>query len=196
MAYTIEELQKSIDELSERVRQARIEKGLPPEPPEDFIEPPLSIILAEQLKPFLPIWTQYTSIIASGRFIPIDMSKLDRFREPAELLKKAKGRDCATMAVSVIGAMKTMEKVNETIAENTTDELDSSEIMRRLHGFIRLFNVSDPWDDAYDCLSDVRYDAQVNPIKAEYNRLKSDEEYFEYKLAKARAHYESIKHLI
>lgn len=196
MSYTIEELKERLADLTERNRQERIERGLPPESPEDFVEIPISIILAEQIQPLFPIITKYASIIAAGSFIKFDTSMLERFQEPLELLRMSKGRDCSTMGSSARASISIMDEVNEAVVDEMVHTIDSDDVMRRLHGLLRLFKMSDPWDDAYDCLLDAVFDKQVAPIKAEYERLKSDDVYYQAELSKVRQEFESIKHLI
>jgi hypothetical protein len=183
----IEELREQVKLLTEETRLDRISRGLPPEEPDDFVELPLSMVLAERLKQFMPIAIQYTKVVSSGEFPKVDTSRFETYVEYARLLNKSKGYNCRLISSGVLAFIKEMDRINNV----TCDEEENEDILRDLHFFITSLIDNDPWDDTHDYLNGKRID-----VREEYRSLVNNEALFNLELKKAQDHYESIKHLI
>lgn len=188
-----DDLRKSLEEIKERTRQARMERGQLPEPPKDFVSVPLSIALAERLKPFKGIAAKYAGIIAEGRLIQVDMSKFEGFRKDIALLDMSVGFHCGMVGAGCRIVLSMMETINSAIEAGATEP--DTDMIRRLHFALSLIRKS-PSDDAYDYKSDISAPEQNRIVHAEVERLKADPITFEAELAAAWAHYETIKHEI
>ncbi|NQX61814.1 hypothetical protein [Paenibacillus qinlingensis] len=196
MTETLDDIRKRTEELRERLTKARLENGQSAEPPEDFVPLPLSIILAERLKPFEPIAIKYAGIIAEGRLISIDMSKLVEYRKTAELLRMSVGFETGLYAGMVNRILRQMDEVNSAIESGNIEAIHVGEVLRLLHFSIKMMRGHDPIDDAYNSTINVSYSNQITLAEAEIERLKADTEAFEAELTAAWAHYETIKHEI
>jgi hypothetical protein len=188
-----DDLRKSLAEIKERTRQARLERGQLPEAPEDFLSVPLSIALAERLTPFKGIAAKYAGIIAEGRLIPVDTSKFESFRKDIALLDMSIGFHCGVIASGCGIVLSMMETINSAIEAGATEP--DTDMIRRLHFALSLMRKS-PSDDAYDYKSDVSAPEQNRIVHAEVERLKANPIALEAELAAAWAHYETIKHEI
>ncbi|GGA06415.1 hypothetical protein GCM10008018_60340 [Paenibacillus marchantiophytorum] len=178
MMETIEEIRFITAELGERVRQIRTERGQLPEPPDDFVSVPLSIVLTERLKPFEQIAIKYAGIIAEGHLISIDMSKLVEYRKTAALLYMSVGFETGMYASMVDMILREMDRVNSALESGNTDDTHAGEVLRFLHFAIEMMR-------GHSSVAD-----------AESKRLKEDAEVLETELSAAWAHYETIKHEI
>lgn len=195
-----ENLQEKIEEYAEQLRADRIARGLPPEPPEDFVSLPLGIILAERLKPFLRIAAQYASVIAVGRLVRVDTSKLEDYRETAKLAGMCCGFSVSLIAACVTDFLRMMDKVNSAIDEGRESDIETEDVLRDLH-FDLEWMQKDPWYDArhpHESISASQFDyyGYEKKIRAEVERLKSDPEALQAELDAAWRHYRAIEHLI
>ena len=173
----MEELRSSLAELSEQVRAERLERGLPAEPPPDFVGIPLSIALIRRLEPFQRIAVKYLAILAEGTIHRVDTNKLVQYREYAEVLSKSIGTFCGFIGGSTLALFTLMDEV--------TEEEDIDRAVHRggiFAGWTRRDTESDIYEDQTD--------------RAEIDRLCSDEEAFQAAYVAARAQYDEIKHLI
>ncbi|MDR6883560.1 hypothetical protein [Bacillus sp. 3255] len=196
MAETLDDLIKRIAEINERIRHVRMERGQLPEPPEDFLPVKLSVILAERLKPFEPIAIKYAGIIAEGRLIPIDTSKLAEYRKTAGLMYMSVGFEARLYASMVNMILRQMDDVNSALESGNEDEIHAGEVLRRLHFAIKMLRKCAPIDDAYNSAINGSYSDQIAPVEAEIERLKADTDALEAEIDAAWAHYETIKHEI
>lgn len=137
---TNDEIRLDIAGLTERLRQIRIEKGLPPDPPEreDFVEIPLSLALVERLQPFRAIAVRYASILAAGHVARIDTDKLAEYAEMARLLDFSKGFWCRLHGSGANGVLSVMKRLNALIDAGRTEEIDTNGAMRGVHFCIEL----------------------------------------------------------
>lgn len=199
MSYTIDELNKMIDELEPRleaIRQERIAKGLPPELPDNFVPIPLSNVLVKQIQAsFLPIAAKYASVITSGKFIKVDTDSLAKYREIGELLCMSLGFWCRHTGCGVKDMFRIMDEINRHVDDGATNVIDLSDLMVRIHFDLKCMKDSVDHDyvvDKSNVSSSVQYFAMLDKIKA----LEADQSAYVEELTKARSHYESIKHLI
>ncbi|MNV42229.1 hypothetical protein D3C71_1338980 [compost metagenome] len=169
---TNDQLRTSLADLTERLRQIRIEKGLPPDAPkrERFVDIPLSLALVERLERFEVIAIKYTSLMAQGHAQKIDVSKLEEYAEAAKLLDRSKGFFFSIVGLGVRGVLDKMQHVNKSLEEDP-DSLDTNDCMRRLHWAIELLR--DRNDGTRQDTYDYRNEHGVNP-KVEAERLLSD----------------------
>ncbi|MDU7472099.1 MAG: hypothetical protein E7L01_01880 [Paenibacillus macerans] len=132
---TNDEIRLDIAGLTERLRQIRIEKGLPPDPPEreDFVEIPLSLALVERLQPFRAIAVRYASILAAGQVARIDMDKLAEYAEMARVLNRSVGFFCSLHALGANGVLAAMKRINALIDAGRSDEINTNKEMRGVH---------------------------------------------------------------
>ncbi|MHA2853413.1 hypothetical protein ACXZ7E_05480 [Paenibacillus lautus] len=188
---TNEELRDSIAELTERLRQARIERrierGVPEEAPEDFVEETLSFALYNRLLPFKKIAVKYASIIAEGGAPTVDLSKLEEYRQIAALLCKSKIDEVRWFAVGLSEILMHMKRVNDAVSSREYD----GPTMHDLSSISLAIRFADMGNVYHDYRSTETYLARKQRIAAEIERMDFDKEY-----AEAMAHYESIKHLL
>ncbi|MGF7033748.1 hypothetical protein J2T17_004696 [Paenibacillus mucilaginosus] len=179
MGRTLEDLKADIALFNEELRQDRIERGLPSERPADFVGIPLSIVIADRLKPFLPIAVRYAAILAEGTLYRMDPTKLEGYRRDAELLCKSTGLWSGFVGGGYRAILQVIDKVNEADQELPADAL------RQLHYNIELAR------------GNARSDADGSKeVLAEVERLMNDPAAFQAEYSAALAHYESIKHLL
>ncbi|WHX49115.1 hypothetical protein QNH46_24260 [Paenibacillus woosongensis] len=142
---TNDELRVDIAALTECLRQIRIEKGLPPDPPErkQRVEMPLSLALVERLQPFRAIAVKYASIIAAGQVTRIDTDRLAEYAELARLLSHSVGFFSGIHALGARAALDIMNHINELIDAGKSDEINISDEMRKLHIYIGFMTKDD-----------------------------------------------------
>lgn len=136
MAYqTSEEIRTSIADLTERLRQIRVEQGLPaePRPRPKFVDIPLTMALIDRLEQFKAIVIRYANILAQGQFTRIDIDKLAKYRQYAELLSYSAGFFSGIYGTGARAALACMERINQAIEDGRTDMLSATEEARHLH---------------------------------------------------------------
>lgn len=185
---TNEEIRIDTAALAERLRQWRIEQGLPPEPKrvKPFVSIPLSLILLERLQPFVQIAVKYTALLAGGTVHRIDTAAFDKYREYAEILQGSCGTWCKWSSTGFLGMLKTMEKVNTT----AEDDFHLSDILRLAHFEIEMMR-HDTRGDMWEIIDDKVRNNSVT-IGAEIERLKNDPAAFQ---AEYDAALEQLKQL-
>lgn len=137
---TTEEYRELADRLGEQVRQARIDRGLPPESPPDFVDIPLSFIIAERLLPFKAIAVKYAAIIAEGKLIRVDITNLASYEQDAQILSESKGMFCGLIGSAVFRIIRTMRRVNKAIEAGNTEELNPVDIVRHVYFDVGFLN--------------------------------------------------------
>lgn len=154
MAYqTNEEIHTSIADLTERLRQIRVEQGLPAEsrPRPKFVDIPLTMALIDRLEQFKAIVIRYANILAQGQFTRIDTGKLAKYRQYAELLSYSTGFFSGIYGTGARAALACMERINQAIEDGRTDMLSATEEARHLHYDIGFMSKDDGLrSDAYD----------------------------------------------
>lgn len=188
---TNDEIRDSIAELTERLRQIRterrLERGVPEEAPEDFVEETLSFALYNRLLPFKKIAVKYASIIAEGGAPTVDLSKLEKYRQIAALLKKSKVDELSWFAAGLSQILTHMKRVNDAVNSGEYDGPTKNDLSS-LSLAIRFTDMGNVY---YDYQSDETVYDRMKRIAAEIERMDFEKEY-----AEAMAHYESIKHLL
>lgn len=132
---TNNQIRSSIAELTERLRQIRIEKGLPTEakPRPKTVGIPLSLALVERLQPFRAIVIKYASILAAGQVTRIETEKLAEYEEMAKLLGHSVGSWCGIHALGARSSLAIMNYLNAMIDEGRASEINISDEMRKLY---------------------------------------------------------------
>ncbi|WP_418039181.1 hypothetical protein [Paenibacillus xylanilyticus] len=140
MAMTNAELRTDIAHLAEKLRQVRIEQGRnpDPEPRPKVVDIPLSRALVDRLQPFKVIAVKYAGVLASGQVTSIDVSKLVKYKEAAKVLHYSKGFWCGIHALGAESFLQIINRINEAIDNDKTDELDINGLMRKVHFSIGL----------------------------------------------------------
>ncbi|MEK4115617.1 hypothetical protein NST44_05365 [Paenibacillus sp. FSL W8-0919] len=130
-----EQIRSSIDELTERLRQIRIEQGLPPEakPRPKVVDIALSHAIIERLEPFKAIVIRYASLLAQGQFTRIDVEKLTKYEGYFHLLGKSKGFFSAMYGWGAYSALEAIKRINDAIDSGSTDTVSPTEEVRNLH---------------------------------------------------------------
>ncbi|GAB6927110.1 hypothetical protein JCM10914A_10930 [Paenibacillus sp. JCM 10914] len=186
---TNDQIRTRIDELTERLRQIRIEKGLPPVPlpRPQIVEFPLTAAIARRLGPFKAIAIKLASIVAQDQLTGIDVNKLERYREYERLLYYSHGKWGAFYATGIRLVLSEINTINKAIEEDQTDYFDFNRAMRILHFALSTFLDNDykiGWDmfDAYG-----GYTEGLRAAEAEMKRLIADDEAFQAAIHDAMA---------
>ncbi|MHA7964968.1 hypothetical protein ACX93W_12565 [Paenibacillus sp. CAU 1782] len=184
------DFQRLIDSIEEIKAKARA--GLPAEPerPAPFVDIPLSIVIAERLRPFIRIAVKYLAILAEGTVYRIDTDKLAQYREYAELLAHSTGSNCSLAAAGVRGLLRIMDDMN---AQADVTEADISRAIRASTLYIRFarFNTSSdmsPQDTDY-----LTRERMIAEHRAEVARLRSDSAAFQGAYDEVCTKYDEIK---
>lgn len=193
---------KDTEELTERRRKGRIERGLPPEPPEDFLPLSIASVLAEGIPDFIPAIVKYAKFVNdSGRLVAVDTSKFEAHFEDLKLISYTKCWDPNPGAYAAfnLNALRLIKTISDTISngEEYTEKTPEG-VVRHLYGDVKILQlIGRPrYTQAYRVTLDIPYREQIAEAKAEYELYKSDEALFNVELEKYRQHYESIKHLL
>lgn len=190
------ELKQEVDYLIEEMRKDRLARGLPEEPPEDFVPLAMAWTMYERCDPLFKFAIRYAQLCDQADEIleltDEQIAWIKTFRKYTDLIGEVKdGNMLRAYAGSMDGLISTMEKRDEYEA--------LIELLRpmMLHiGFLK-GDYSPPGLHQFVYLHDAskeennRYREEVY---AEIERLK-DEEYFEQELERLTEHYNSIKHL-
>lgn len=184
MAQTNDEIRHELEELAERIRQIRIDQGLPldtkPEP--KVVSIPLSLAIIERSEPFKAIAIQYAKILAEGTAPRIDTDKLAQYEEWGRLLSYSQGFWCGWYGTGVRGLIGVIKRVNQAI-DAEDESLDVTATMRRVHFFISSCITRESIrNDAYDYQRESGVSADV-----EKERLLSDPEAFQAAIDEALA---------
>lgn len=191
----LEKLKRSLEELDEllaEVKAERVAKGLPADPPEDFLPIPISAMIAEKVLEASSFITKYTKLIfESEQLLQVNIDHLQETKELAELLSRSKGQKLGVIGAAMKGAINIIEQINAGTYDKSASKAASS-----LYIMLKLAHVSRPdLNDAWDYCSSVTHYEQVKPYREEYDRLKGDEALYKVELSKYQKHYASIKHL-
>ncbi|AKG35639.1 hypothetical protein [Paenibacillus durus] len=179
---TNEELRSDIAELTERIRQIRIEQGLPtdPLPRPEVVEPQVAAAIVHRLAPFKAIAVKLAAILAQGQLPRIDVSKLEKYREYGRMLNYSYGMFAPFYASGVHSVFCELERINAAIDEGQTADFDVNSAMRRLH-----FDISALMEDRsisqwgmYDKYGGS-YTEERKAAEAEMKRLIADDEAFQ-----------------
>ena len=185
-------LKSELEELKKQVRQNRIARGVPEEPPEDFVSVAMTKVLIEQCKPLFQYVAKYTQLCSEGnQVLPANVEIFDRYTEYLMLISHSK---CLLQTAFATG----MSLAKRYMLESA-DYTDASEYVRRLGqalnlartGFeMKLDHAAYRHDVSVELLGGLRKEA-----KDEYDRLQADEAFIKAEVQRYMEHYESIKHL-
>lgn len=191
----LEKLKRSLEELDEilaEVKAERVAKGLPADPPDDFLPIPISAIIAEKVLEASEFITKYTKLVfESEQLLQVNVDHLQETKDLADLLSRSKGQKLGVIGAAMKGAINIIEKINAGTYDKSASKAAGS-----LYIMLKLAHVSRPdLNDAWDYRSSVTHYEQVKPYREEYDRLKGDEALYKAELSKYQEHYASIKHL-
>lgn len=136
MAYqTNEEISVDIADLTERLRQIRVDKGLPhdPKPRPKIVDIALSHAIIDRMGPLKAIVIKYASLLSQGQFTRIDTDKLAKYEDYSHLLGRSKGFFSAIYGWGAYSALEAIKRINEAIDSGNTDVLSATEKVRILH---------------------------------------------------------------
>lgn len=193
---TIEELKAENKRLAAMIKADREARGVPPEPPADFVSVAMAWTLYERCQPLHQFAIKYAQLCdKANEVLPLSDEQIQwaqTFRPYTELITKAERQTgIKVLGGSLGGLISRMEKHAE--CESALDLLRPMFICLdflkgeyhppRLEEYTWLWNESKEENDKFR-----------KEVYAEYERLK-DEEYFQSEYKRLREHYESIKHL-
>jgi hypothetical protein len=166
-----------IDEDIEKMRQERIENGLPPEPPEPFLPVAHSVLLCERVAPVRAVIVKYAQLTyQTNKLIPFDVSKFDKYRKDLELLIVSQSLTCSMWGVFLLRSVKSIEAVNRVIEAGTT-ELSPVDVAKDLYLNLELLGLGPPGVHSafsFDGWNEERRQREED-TKREIERLMTDE---------------------
>ncbi|NWQ40392.1 hypothetical protein MLOOGBEN_06725 [Bacillus sp. EB106-08-02-XG196] len=184
----IEKMKKEIDEW----RADRANRGLPPNPPDNFIPSEIGFLLVERCRHIYDFIVKYAKLCDdANEILPIDVTKFDSYNKDLDLINETIGGD--VLSSYSIGINYGLDTIKNPGA------LSPREYVRRLLRAVELANLG-----LQQPLSSIVYDNNLNSMEnqkhyarvyASYERYKSDEKLLNAELERLYAHYESIKHL-
>ena len=134
----------SLEELRERVRQSRIERGLPPESPPQFLPVAHSLALINRCANVYKFLAKYAQLtLDAGQLVKIDVSPFDKYRDDLRLIGMSVDFYCALWGTVVHAALKVVDAVNEDKLEQSNPEL----VAKRLYQLLRLVGKKPPITD-------------------------------------------------
>lgn len=193
------DIRREIEVLKERLRIAkeerqanRLAKGQQPEPPEKFLEPVLSAVLAERLTPLLKFATSVGSLLADGNAVPIDLKNFDKFRTDIALLQMSTVSKYCAIGKAGSHLLKLFEEYCSGSVENRT-------AARGVYYSLSMASILD--DEFTEMREQVkRYRQSKGHVEPDYESiekqaeaLKADEVRFNEVYEKALAHYKAIE---
>lgn len=184
---TIEQLKRDVEELRQKVCQDRIARGVPEEPPEDFVSEAMTSVLIERCKPLFQYVAKYTQLCSDGnRVLPANVEIFERYADYLTLIRNSKSRQ-SFFAMGMNTAKNYMSEADQYS--------DASEYVRRLGMALSLAKLGfemtiDQATYNHRISAEMRKEAE-----AEYKRLKADEAFLIAEVHRYMQHYESIKHL-
>ncbi|MCM3272954.1 hypothetical protein [Paenibacillus elgii] len=187
MADTLDMIRADNESLKARLRELRIEQGKSPEAPPNFVPVPLSIVLVERVRSFIPIAIKYASLLAGGTLHRVDTSKFENYRKDAELLCRSNGLWCSLVGGGVYAIIRVMDDVNAIIDAGEEENAHIPGFLRRFHFALELARHDvqhDTWDG---------YESETRLTREEVERLKNDPAAFQAAYDAALAHCEAIK---
>ncbi|MBY0144253.1 hypothetical protein [Neobacillus niacini] len=175
----IEKMKKEIAAM----KADRIARGLPADPPAEFVPVEVGYLLFERCKPLFDFLVKYAKLCGdSQRIPPIDDSKLEPYVADLELIGETIGGNYNAFSVGMRNAMRLVKSADQNAPEK---------FIRSLLLSLKLASI-----DAKKSLNEVAYGhGGYADVKAKYEAYKSDEALFDAELSRLKEHYESIKHL-
>lgn len=193
---TDEELRNEIAKLDEQIRADREARGVPPEPPADFVSIAMAWTLYKRCEPLYKFAIKYAQLCdQADEILPLSDEQIEwakSFRKYTDLITKVKGSvGIKALGGSLGGLISVLEKHTkyEAVIELLQPLMLDISFLKgeyyppSLHQYVYLFDVSREENERFS-----------EEVYAEYERLQ-DEEHFKEEFQKLTEHYESIKHL-
>lgn len=194
---TNEELREELKRLDAEVKADRKARGVPPEPPEDFVPLAMAWKMYERCAPMHKFVIKYAQLCdKANEILPLTDEQIEwvlSFRKYADLITKTFDSNfhIKMWGSSLCGLISAMERRKEFESANqllrslfiNLDFLKGEYYPPSLHQCVYLFGLSSEENERYR-----------QEVYAEVERLE-DEEYFEEEYRKLVEHYDSIKHL-
>jgi hypothetical protein len=184
----IEKIKKQIEDW----RAERVARGLPAEPPKDFVPSEVGYLLMERHKHLFEFFVKYAKLCnEANEKLPIDVSTFEKYDSDLRLIDLTIGGEVLSAFSNGIGFAISLAK--EPGRHSTTDYIGS------LYSSLQLAKIG--METRLDAVSyNYKLDSIENrelyqKAKAAYERYKGDEVLFNTELDRLRAHYEFIKHL-
>jgi hypothetical protein len=193
-----EEIKRKTEELTQQIIADRLARGLPEEPPPDFLPVSIAAILGERLAPLRPVVVKYAKLVSdSGKLIAIDVSKFGGYLEDLQLMRHTVegGVGVGAFAIGLGTCLREIKEISEALSNGQEYEKTPQDATKRLYLSLKLCEDVPSYADAYACLLDIGFNEQVADAKNQYEEYLADEALFQADLAKYREHYDSIKHL-
>ncbi|GMN97970.1 hypothetical protein [Parageobacillus thermoglucosidasius] len=193
---------KKADEELEKVRQERVARGLPPDPPEPFVPVAHAILLCERVEPVFRFLVKYAKLtMDSNQLIPFDVSQFDKYQRDLILLRHSKGFITGFWGAGLIQCIDLIKRVTEAINKGEIEAFDPLLVAKFIYEWIEIMGRKVPVIDTSSELKlslDIDYkaeDREREETRAELERLRTDEAAFAAEVEEYWRYYESIKHL-
>lgn len=193
---TIEEMKADIKRMAAEIKADREARGVPPEPPEDFVSVAMAWTLYEKCQPLHEFAIKYAQLCdKANEVLPLSDEQIQwaqSFRPYTELIGKVKDSTgikvlggCLDGLISNIKKHAEYESAFELVRSMfiLLDFLKGDYHPPRLDQYVWKWNADKEENDKYSA-----------EIYAEYERLK-DEEYFEVEYKRLCDRFDSIRHL-
>ncbi|MEM5008507.1 hypothetical protein ABEP42_27150 [Priestia megaterium] len=195
---SIEKIKRDTEELTQQIIADRLARGLPEEPPPDFLPVSIAAVLGERLSPLRQVIVKYAKLVSdSGKLITIDVSKFDGYLDDLQLMRYTVegGVGVGAFAIGLSTCLREIKEISEALSNGKEQGKTPQDATKRLYLSLKLCEDVPSYADAYDCLLDIRFEEQIADARNQYEEYLADEALFQADLAKYREHYESIKHL-
>ncbi|XID95783.1 hypothetical protein ACF3MZ_15200 [Paenibacillaceae bacterium WGS1546] len=160
--------------MREKTRRSRIERGLPPDPPERsyFVDEELTRELVERIKPFYAIAVRYASLLSQGQVVRVDTGKIAEYKRLASLLRRSTNYWCRGIGGVIISFIDMIGRFNE----GDPDTLDIPHKTRILNLMLKFMDTKPARLSAdYKPVEPDRYQQLFDDAWAEMQRLDAEE---------------------
>ncbi|PEG10321.1 hypothetical protein CON96_11530 [Bacillus wiedmannii] len=181
-------IDKSIAELKERIeahRQARIEKGLPPERPDYFVDRELSKVLSDKVEHLFDYFKKYSVLLVKTRALqPTEYNTIhQKYGDYLLLLNEAIDQAHNVTGRSLRDLLRTMKRID-------ADEISYEKASREIYYTFKLLDLRSIGINQFT-------EEPLPEIDEErLEKLRSDESFLQSEVDLYLKHYEEIKHLI
>ncbi|EPC8419956.1 hypothetical protein ACR3AO_002544 [Bacillus wiedmannii] len=181
-------IDKSIAELKERNeahRQARIERGLPPERPDYFVDRELSKVLSDKVEHLFDYFKKYSALLVKTRELqPTEYNTIhQKYGDYLLLLNEAIDQAHNVTGRSLRDLLRTMKCID-------ADEISYEKASREIYFTFKLLDLRSIGINQFteEPLPEIDEERLV--------QLWSDESFLQSEVGRYLKHYEKIKHLI
>lgn len=196
LTMTLDELKADIERLDKQIKADRKARGLPPDPPEDFVPVAMAWTLYERCLPLFEFAVKYAQLCDKANDIlditDAQLEWVQSFRPYTELITEVKH----SLHLKVLGG--TLKSIISSIEKRHEYEYvgDLLKSFSLYFSFLK-GDYSPPHFDQCIWRHDLEKEENekyMTEAYEEYKRLK-DSVYFDQEYERLREHYDSIKHL-